>query len=148
MSTILTKTYPSTTTQTEIAITVIRYSNALMFIVTNCDQLGTIVKIERQGGFEGKSSFDVSVAHGYSDESEEFESLAGLFAEALFKRKGLDIGSVDPLSGLNLVFMSFCFPKECTKNQGFTQEVAQVLKQFALEIKPKQNQMQPPIDDL
>ncbi len=141
------KSYNIPSSEDEVKIMTIPYSNAVMFIVSNSDQMGTIVKIERVGSFDSKSSFDVSVVHGYNDECDYYESLAGIFADSLFSAQKGKQGSGNSLQGLDLVFISFGFTKSSWKSSHFIKEISTVLQKFVSEILPKQSPSELPLEE-
>ena len=113
-----------TGSDTPLKILTLPYSNTILFVVTNCDKIGSIVRVERsEDPEEEDANFDVSLAHGYSKNNEIFETFATIFAEALAK--------TNKFAKLQLFFVSFCFQNVEIGEKTFQQDIVKSLENHA-----------------
>ena len=112
-----------------VSVLVLPYSNSLLYLITNCDQIGTIVKIELNVDFDGKPDFDVSVVSGYNESNEIYETFASILAETFFKKNGSKMGN------LKLFFVSFCFKNVDLKDSNFKKEILKIMEKVGINDK-------------
>ena len=107
------------TMQTEIVclsrpvqFTACRYADTWFIIITDSNQLGTIINLNREDALDEDSDIDPKIVFGYSDKSDSFEIMANMLYQSIRNNK-----KAAELTGTHRILVSYCIKSNETDSE-------------------------------